>query len=137
MKKILFNALGATFVVQGLYEWLWNENEALSSLPFGLAAVCLVLATTIQKQDSGLGIFSRLETYEKVWLTVVIALILAIVGFFLWGIIDNFFPQINWKYFLSFVGVIITVLFSGRMAYYLWSIVCFFKLAKLFNPMEE
>ncbi|HCC06053.1 TPA: hypothetical protein DEP94_01670 [Candidatus Nomurabacteria bacterium] len=126
MKRFLFNTLGVALVLQGLYEWLINGNEALSSLPFALATVCLVLATAVQEENRGLGIFSSLETHEKVFLTVVVVIILAIVGFFLWGIIDNFFPQINWKYFLPFVGVAITAIIVGRLFYFcreLWNYV--------------
>ena len=126
MKRFLYIVLGAVLTLQGLYEWLLNDNEALSSLPFALAAVCLVLATAVQEENRGLGIFSRLETHEKVFLTVVVVIILAIVGFFLWGIIDNFFPQINWKYFLPFVGAAITAIIIGKLFYFcrsMWSYI--------------
>lgn len=141
MKKFLFLLLVAlSSWLLGWYGLLIGNGIMLSLLPFGMVTVMCVFKICIipkPKTEPSAGIFGRLETFEKVGLAVVIAIILAIVGFCLWGIIDNFFPEIGLREYLSFVGVIIDVFFFYKATYFLRSLVNFFRLGKAFNPMEE
>lgn len=107
VKKFIICLIGAISLIVGSWVWLIDNNEALSTLPFGIAVMCLVAQSAMLSPPTPWDRIGRVTWILTPWIVGIVVTVWLIYAF---GSPTKQFLDEHAPWFLTVFGVVSAVM---------------------------